>query len=143
MPISKAAAAAAADDLLARQKQVQDEIRRVMGTSSTADDDTDRPTPVTAPVAPKRKNGQAVSLVELPPIPNKTDTHWDYLLKEMQWYVFCELLLLLLLGLPIFVLLGEAFYERGCPSLVGALLPCWLVTVIIVVVDVSHASYPC
>ena len=71
------------DALVERQQAVEAQIRSLMTNN---DNDTPAP-PLTAPVAAKRKKGQAVSLMELPPVPDKTDTHWDYLLKEMQWYV--------------------------------------------------------
>lgn len=90
MPPPKSAAAAAGDyeDLVARQRELEDEIRGAMGDVVVGPDNIIPP--LTAPVPPKRKKGEAVSLVELPPVPEKTDTHWDYLLKEMQWYVMCS-----------------------------------------------------
>lgn len=76
------------DDLVARQEELEQDLRQVMGGAKNSDNPTSTPPPpLTAPVPPKRKPGQAVSLVELPPVPDKTDTHWDFLLKEMQWYV--------------------------------------------------------
>ena len=72
------------DALLQRQKQVKHDIRSLMGDVTAT---TEITPPLTAPVPIKRKKGQAVSLFELPPVPDKIDTHWDYLLKEMQWYV--------------------------------------------------------
>lgn len=74
------------DALVERQQAVEAQIRSLMTTN---DNDAPAP-PLTAPVAAKRKKGQAVSLTELPPVPDKTDTHWDYLLKEMQWYVLSK-----------------------------------------------------
>ena len=75
--------AADVDALVERQQAVEEQIRSLMRTN---DNDNDAPVPpLTAPVAAKRKKGQAVSLTELPPVTDKTDTHWDYLLKEMQW----------------------------------------------------------
>eukprot|EP00977_Amphora_coffeiformis_P002123 scaffold407_cov168-Amphora_coffeaeformis.AAC.19 len=82
-------AAADYEDLVSRQKELENEIRKVMGdvVGDVVVNDTDMniTPPLTAPAPPKHKKGEAVSLVDLPPVPDKTDTHWDYLLKEMQW----------------------------------------------------------
>jgi hypothetical protein len=71
-----------ADDLVQRQQAVEDSLRHLVAGATDTDPSL---MPLTAPVAPKHKKGQAVSLWELPPVADTTDTHWDYLLKEMQW----------------------------------------------------------
>lgn len=87
-----------ADALLARQAEIHAELRDLWGnvTNDRASDnqggDGETPCiPLEPPVPPKRKKGQAVSLTELPPVPPKTDVHWDFLCKEMQWLAtdFC------------------------------------------------------
>ena len=89
MPPVKSSSAADYEDLVSRQRELEDEIRKVMvGDVDTMNDADKLVPPLTAPAPPKHKKGQAVSIVDLPPVPDKTDTHWDYLLKEMQWCVW-------------------------------------------------------
>ena len=78
-------AAPKVDALVARQAEIQTELQDLWRRNNENSNYGVVPVPLVPPAAPKRKIGEAISLVDLPPVAEKTDVHWDFLCKEMQW----------------------------------------------------------